>query len=286
MKALLQDCYMPVKKPDSQIDEKHSFSFRETQLKESFEKEKKLIDKQFEQMKNELNHKNSEILELKDIIRLKNQEYELLKQNMKDNEINNVNNPSQRQHLSNRNPSEHSGTSRSRVPSSRRSNEAPILPYNHNRKEADDMHMTVSEIEKENRNLKTKLAQYEALSKNGQQIDGRRQTEQDGTVVIGGMSHMMNTTEENDQSLGNCNIDMSPIEPRERDISADEGLTGVFDRTTSNPNHKSSKRRLNFEEQEAYENQNMRNSVPELDEIRSNKDTLYQQDQIYYLRQE
>jgi hypothetical protein len=79
---------------------------------------------------------------------------------------------------------------------------------------------------------------------------------------------------------------MSPIEGRERDISADDGLIGVFDRTTSNPNHRSSKRRLNFEEQEAYERENFRHSVPELDEIRSNKDTLYQNDQIYYLKQE
>jgi hypothetical protein len=204
MKALLQDCYMPIRKPDSELDEKHSFSFKETQLKESFEKEKKLIDKRFEQMKNELNCRNSEILELKDVIRLKNQEYELLKQNIKDSELDNLNNPSQRQNSNQGNPSEISSTSKGKLPSTRRSNEAPIPPYNERRKEVEELHMKVNEDEKENRSLKTKFGQYEVLSKNGHQNDFRRQTDQDGTVVIGGMSQMvLNTTEENDQSLRN-----------------------------------------------------------------------------------
>lgn len=70
MKALLQDCYIPIKKSDSEIlVEKNSFSFRETQLKQSFEKEKMVIDQKCEDFKNKVESRNNEVLELNDIIR-------------------------------------------------------------------------------------------------------------------------------------------------------------------------------------------------------------------------
>lgn len=104
-------------------------------------------------------------------------------------------------------------------------------------------------------------------------MDGKRGGEGDGTVVIGGISHFnLNMTNDNEVSVKAYGIDMSPIEEN-RDVSADDGILRVFERSASNPRNQG-KRKLNFDEQDDVEKENFRNSVPELDNIRTNVEDL------------
>lgn len=289
MRALLQDCYIPIKKPDSEFDDRNSFSFRETQLKQSYENEKKLIDKQCEKLLSDLDKKTHEILELKDIIRLKTQEFELLKQTMKDADMGEVrSNKSRKDHapgISNYNDSENGSISKSRSQSPLRSADQPIQPYGEHRKDVDELQKLVYDLRQENQYLIGKLGRSNSATPKNTHAHART-GEGDGTVEIGGMSHMgLNTTDEHNNSIKN--IDMSPIETRDKDVSAaDEGLMRVFDRSVSNNDHVSSKRKLEFNQQE-YERQNLSSSAPELDNLKSNRDDLYYNgnEEINYLKQ-
>lgn len=284
MKALMQDCYIPNKKYESDIidDEKHSFSFRETQLKESFEKEKKMIDQKFEQMKHHLDQRNHEILELKDIIRLKSQEYELLKQKFKDFEVDVLsgdNQLSEKKHhrFDSNYKSDFGSEHKSRSQSDNRSADNPIQPYQLHKKENQDLKNILHQLQEENNEFRAKLGlkpNYSIRRSMNDENELKRAQENDGTVVIGGMSHMgLNTTDEN-TSMRNYKIEMSPIEQQEKDVSvADEAILGVFDRSAGR--NRGSKRKLYFDDNDNINKENIRSSATELDNIRSNKDILY-----------
>jgi hypothetical protein len=284
MKALMQDCYISIKKSESEItdDEKHSFSFRETQLKESFEKEKKMIDQKFEQMKHDLEQRSHEIYELKDIIRLKNQEYELLKQKFRDYEVEVLSGDNQESGNKHRRPdsnykSDYGSGRQSRSHSDNRSADNPIQPYQIHKKENDDLKVILYQLQDENNEFRQKLGlrpDYSMRKSYNDDIEHKRTNENDGTVVIGGMSHMgLNATNEN-TSIGNYNIEMSPIEVNDKDVSrADEAILGVFGHSADRD--KKGKRKLNFDDNENTNKENIRTSSPELDDIRSNKDILY-----------
>lgn len=240
-----------------------------------------MIDKRLESLKSILDNKDHEILELKDIIRLKNQEYELLKQRLREHEMDTLSGKSKKSDINyNTTPvndgSESGSLSKVRSHSQGRSQDQPIQPYSEHRKELEELQTKVYELQDENEYLKQKLngqnkgrSAYEGLE--------RKQTNENDSAMMGGMSNMnANPTDENDASVRHCKIDMSPIETRNRDTSAiDEGILEVFDRTASNNHQRTSKRRLNFDDQDNLEKENIRTSIPELDNLRSNKDTLY-----------
>ena len=301
MKALLQDWYVPGKRQESEIiDNRNSFSFKETQLKESFEKEREIISKNWEILKEKVNEKDHEILELKDVIRLKTQEFELLKHKMKEDQFDKF---SENQKVfSRRNELSSSPNSDSEVESVRksskysqaRSKENLIQPYGEHKKEVDELQRMIYQLQDENEQLRARIEartqadHYSESNKNrNDRFESKKVGDNDGTVVIGVSQINLNNTVENDVSIKNCKIEMSPIEVRDRDISGwDEAILGVFDKSDkriSNPyknNQRGSVRKLNFEEN--FDKENIK-----VDEVKSNKDLQKQSfDQISNLRNE
>lgn len=163
---------------------------------------------------------------------------------------------------------------KSKGKSNYKSSEQPIEPYVKPKKNNEEMESLVYRLQEENKELKYQLENRPQPAMRGsynEEIGNRKVPENDGTVVIGGMSNMaLNTTDKDVSVKGK--IDMSPIETKERDISAaDEQLLGVFDPVGSTR----SKRRLNFDENQYIEKENINASPPELDNLRSNKDSIY-----------
>ncbi|CAI2384766.1 unnamed protein product [Moneuplotes crassus] len=278
MKALLQDCYIPVKRPQAEeIEEKHSFSFREGQLKESFDKERRMKDERLEEMKNTLESRNHEVLELKDIIRLKTQEYELLKQKFKDYEVEVLSGDGMKStgNLKSNSNSGQSSPRKSKSQSNRKSLDKAIKPYIKNKREDANLHQRITYLEEENKRLKMMSNQNDLVRQSQPGGFEDNQThENDATVIIGGVSHTgLNATEEH-TSFKNAKLDMSPIQTRDRDASAaDETILGVFDPTGSK--NRNSNRKLMFDDQDYASKENLSSSTPDMNYTRSNKESLY-----------
>ena len=270
MKAILQDCTIPLRKNDEQV-KKQSFSFKESQLKESFEKEKKLMDQQCETLKNQLDQKNTEILELRDIVRLKNQDYELLKQKYRELD------PDLLKQQSKTSLIYHGGSLKDKNINSEneniidKANDQLIQPYDKSKKNYESQTNLIKQLQNENARLKAE--NYAKNKKLNDNIFIEKAPENDGTVVIGGMSNLnLNTTDENDVSIKNYKIEMSPIETRKDVSQVDEAMLNAFGRSAE---RNESRKRLDFDNQHNYDKGNDEYSNP--DQNDEDKDLLISQ---------
>ena len=133
----------------------NSFSFKETQLKESFEKEKEIIGKKWEILKEKINEKDHEILELKDIIRLKTQDFELLKHKLRDDQFERASEKNQimsrrsDRSISPNSDSDHGSMRKSTKISQIKSKENVIQPYGEHKKEIDELQRIVYQLQDE-----------------------------------------------------------------------------------------------------------------------------------------
>lgn len=279
MKAILQDCSLSAKRVDSEADNKESFSFKENQIKQSFENEKKQINKQYETLKDKLEETQNEVLELKDIIRLKNQDYEMLRQKLREVDPNS-NPPKQHarsQQIFNGNFEKEntdiesvkiSGT----ILSGKKGTEQVIKPYDKSKKIRESQSNLIQQLQEENAKLREQLSDQNEYDDQKLDLNGHQKTpDNDGTVVIGGISNLnLNTTDENDDGMKHYKIEMSPIETKKDASQMDEAILNVFDQSANN---KGSKRRLDFYENEQIDKENIAISKPrEFETQKSNKD--------------
>ena len=271
MKAILQDCTIPLRKHDEQVN-KQSFSFKESQLKESFEKEKKIMDQQCETLKNQLDQKNTEILELRDIVRLKNQDYELLKQKYRELDPDILKPQNRTSLIYNGGSSKNKDLISENENILDKPNDQFIQPYYKSKKNCESQANLIKQLQNENTELKAKIESDNYLKHKNirDNIFTDKVPENDGTVVIGGMSNLnLNTTDENDISMKHYKLEMSPIETRKDVSQVDEAMLNAFGRSAE---RNASRKRLDFDNQQNYDKENIDNLNP--DQNDANKDIL------------